>query len=102
MRLRHRRIRAAYGDSLQAGGLFGSFYRGVVDYEVSLIPKHRADVVVAVGHRSSAAAVPQLVLEGWQFVVECQASPLAVPAWEERTEAYAAEGYAVLWLWCVE
>ncbi len=37
-----------------------------------------------------------------QFVVECQASPLAWREWQARTADHNRHGYPVLWLWDVK
>ncbi len=54
-------------------------------YEISLIPNHRADVLIAGG-----------------IVVECQDSPMSVDEWSERTCAYTVASYPVLWVWNID
>jgi hypothetical protein len=58
------------------------FKRQPVGYERFIFPDLRADLLVA-----------------GKFVVECQASPLSVEEWHERTMRYNDKGYHVLWVW---
>jgi hypothetical protein len=62
----------------QAAALFPQFR---AQFEVPFDKDHRADVVIG------------------RHVFECQASPLSIATWEERTGYYNRRGYAVLWLW---
>ena len=60
----------------------GAFFTGrSIRYEVAFDPDHRADLVIG------------------PWVVECQASPLAIEEWETRTAFYNDLGRAVLWVW---
>jgi hypothetical protein len=71
--VRHRAMK------LRIGELFA---HAAPRYEVPIAPYRRADVL----------------LYG-RIVVECQASPLRIEEWEQRTRDYNQRGYAVLWVW---
>jgi competence CoiA-like predicted nuclease len=56
-----------------------------VSLEVPFGKEHRADMVITSGRD--------------RLVVECQASAISIPNWEERNRYYNSKGYPVLWVW---